>query len=211
MVRARGENPFANDVDEASRTLVGELRRRAEVARAQQGGQRTDRYDAEQLSNLVGHEVFHVAGRLINRRGFGKMVFLRLRDESGEIQLFVKEEDAKEQFARLDELDIADHIEALGPLMVTKTGELSSPKLPVLYQTSGTVWQTLNSAIVAVMSISLPIPTSQWRFGLGPSSSRLCVPSSTAETSSRSRPPPYIRWWAAPPHIPSRRITTRWT
>jgi lysyl-tRNA synthetase, class II len=125
VVRARGENPFANDVHEASRTAIGELRRRADDARVQEGDQKTDRYDAEQLAKAVGQEVFHVVGRLINRRGFGKMVFLRLRDESGEIQLFVKEEDAKEQFARLEDLDIADHVEAHGPLMVTKTGELS--------------------------------------------------------------------------------------
>jgi lysyl-tRNA synthetase, class II len=51
--------------------------------------------------------------------------FLNLRDESGAIQLFAKEEDMAAQFFRLDELDIADHIEARGPLMVTKTGELS--------------------------------------------------------------------------------------
>src|SRR5690606_28557229 len=40
-------------------------------------------------------------------------------------QLFIKEEEAGAAFARLDDLDIADHIEASGPLTVTKTGELS--------------------------------------------------------------------------------------
>lgn len=124
-VRARGENPFANDVDAATRVLIADLRRRTQSARAL-GDDKADRYQAEQVTALVGSQVFHVAGRLINRRGFGKMVFLRLRDESGEMQLFLKEDPSTvAAFERLDDLDIADHIEARGPLMVTKTGELS--------------------------------------------------------------------------------------
>jgi lysyl-tRNA synthetase class 2 len=125
-VRARGENPFANDIDGDTRVLLAELRRRAEDARVLgPEGAKTDRYDAEHVARLVGDQSFHVVGRLMNRRGFGKMVFLRLRDDSGEMQLFLKEEDAGQDFARLEDLDIADYVEARGPLMVTKTGELS--------------------------------------------------------------------------------------
>ena len=124
-VRARGENPFANDVDATSRVLVSALRGLAQAGLGGDGADKADRYDAGKVEALVQGREFHVAGRLINRRGFGKMVFLRLRDESGEIQLFLKEEDAGDAFARLEDLDIADHIEARGPLMVTKTGELS--------------------------------------------------------------------------------------
>jgi len=122
-VRARGENPFANDVDASTRVLLSTLRAKAQPALVV--GDKADRYDPAKVEALVGREEFHVAGRLINRRGFGKMVFLRLRDESGELQLFIKEEEAGAAFARLDDLDIADHIEASGPLTVTKTGELS--------------------------------------------------------------------------------------
>lgn len=127
-VRARSENPFANDIDQASRSSVELIRQKVVSARlgeVEGSGSETDKYDAEKVTAIVGSTPFHVAGRLMARRGFGKVSFLNLRDESGAIQLFVKEEEMGDEFWRLDDLDIADHIEARGPLMVTKTGELS--------------------------------------------------------------------------------------
>ncbi len=59
------------------------------------------------------------------RRGFGKASFLRLRDGSGEIQLFAKKDIMGASFDALDDVDIADHVEVRGRAMVTKTGELS--------------------------------------------------------------------------------------
>lgn len=124
-VRARGEEPFANDVDTTSRLMISEVRQLVESARmapSEQGA----KYDPVQVELLGASQgSVHVVGRLMLRRGFGKVSFLKLRDESGEIQLFVKQDELGAEFARLEDIDIADHLEVRGPLMVTKTGELS--------------------------------------------------------------------------------------
>src|SRR5690606_8349667 len=74
---------------------------------------------------LCGGTSVHVFGRMMARRGFGKVAFLKLRDGTGEIQLFAKADEMGEGFAALKDIDMADHIEVSGPLMVTKAGELS--------------------------------------------------------------------------------------
>src|SRR5688572_1082903 len=122
-LRKDGKNPFANDVTVADRTLLHDLRKRFEAARvASDDG---DRYDALKVEEIGGGASFHVFGRLMARRGFGKAAFLRLRDRSGEIQLFGKKDVMGDAFGALDELDLADHVEARGKAMVTKTGELT--------------------------------------------------------------------------------------
>lgn len=74
-----------------------------------------------------------VAGRLVAIRKFGKMAFLVLRDASGTIQLFLQADDVDpldaldsqigmEQIALLD---TSDFVEATGPVIRTKTGEVS--------------------------------------------------------------------------------------
>jgi lysyl-tRNA synthetase class 2 len=123
QLRARGLNPFANDADTSDRSFVGELRTAYASALLEPVAEL--RYDPERVSSLGAGAVHHVLGRVIARRGFGKASFLRLRDGSGEIQLFAKKDSMGEAFAALDELDIADHVEARGRAMVTKTGELS--------------------------------------------------------------------------------------
>ncbi len=75
----------------------------------------------------------HVTGRLISWREHGKLVFGTLMDQSGEIQLFVREDlmeagDIKEQtlsFGHLDLLDIGDFVQAFGEVIKTRTGEVS--------------------------------------------------------------------------------------
>ena len=118
-VRGRGENPFANDVNEAERVAIAEVRRR--FARALLEPEEELRYDPERVAG----EPLSIAGRLVARRGFGKASFLRVRDTTGELQLFAKKDVLGEAFARLEDIDIADHIEARGRPMVTRTGELS--------------------------------------------------------------------------------------
>ncbi len=122
-LRARGENPFANDVATDGRVLIAALRDEAKGALV--GSAVDQRYDVEKVQSHFGDKSMVVLGRLIARRGFGKVVFLRLRDGSGELQLFVKEDVLGEAFSVLEELDIADFIEAKGTLMVTQKGELS--------------------------------------------------------------------------------------
>lgn len=74
-----------------------------------------------------------VAGRVMGIRKFGKLAFIVVRDQSGELQLFlqagkVAERDAAHgvlAMADLPLLDTGDFIEATGPVIKTKTGEVS--------------------------------------------------------------------------------------
>ena len=50
---------------------------------------------------------------------------MRIRDGSGEVQLFVKQDVLGEAFAVLEDLDLADFVQAKGTAMVTQKGELS--------------------------------------------------------------------------------------
>jgi lysyl-tRNA synthetase, class II len=117
-----GRNPFANDADARDRTLLGALR--AAYAGARTGEEAEERYDAERVA-AVGNQTHHVFGRIVARRGFGKATFLVLRDGTGELQLFAKQDVMGDAFGALEDLDVADHVEARGHVMVTKKGELT--------------------------------------------------------------------------------------
>jgi lysyl-tRNA synthetase class 2 len=83
----------------------------------------------EQFEN----ETVTVAGRIKSLRKFGKLAFVVIRDQSGEIQLFLHGPDVAELDAsngvlgmkQLTLLDTGDFIEATGTVMKTKTGEIS--------------------------------------------------------------------------------------
>ncbi|HEX7671078.1 MAG TPA: lysine--tRNA ligase [Polyangiaceae bacterium] len=126
-VRARGENPFANDVDVSDRVLVRDVRERFKSALQEPASE--ERYDAAAVTAIAaqppGSAPAHVLGRLVARRGFGKASFLRVRDLSGEIQIFAKQDILGAGFAALTDIDVGDHVEVRGGIMVTKTGELS--------------------------------------------------------------------------------------
>lgn len=74
-----------------------------------------------------------VAGRVIGLRKFGKLAFIVLSDQSGQVQLFlhgpdVAETDGSKGFIGMKDmnlLDTGDFIEATGAVMKTKTGEIS--------------------------------------------------------------------------------------
>jgi len=55
-----------------------------------------------------------VAGRVIAMRGFGKASFLKLRDRQGEIQLFCRSDSLGQGMDRLQEIEVADFVEAEG-------------------------------------------------------------------------------------------------
>jgi lysyl-tRNA synthetase class 2 len=118
----RGQNPFANDVDASDRTRVLTLRNTYAEALTDPAELR---YDPVKVEALGSGKTYHLFGRLVARRGFGKASFLRLRDDSGELQLFAKMDIMGDAFAALEDLDVADHVEVRGRAMVTKTGELS--------------------------------------------------------------------------------------
>ncbi len=68
-----------------------------------------------------------VTGRALARRGFGKTAFVPIRDESGDLQLFLNVDhlDARDFETVLPSLDVGDIVGAEGPVFWTKRGELS--------------------------------------------------------------------------------------
>jgi len=66
-----------------------------------------------------------VAGRMLFRRGMGKASFVQIQDMTGRIQLFVQANAVGDSYDALKSWDIGDIVAAEGPLMRTKTGELS--------------------------------------------------------------------------------------
>jgi lysyl-tRNA synthetase class 2 len=122
-VRARGENPFPNDLRPGERSLSHELRIRFQDALLEPRSEL--RYDPAAVERIAGDSRVLVRGRLMARRGFGKASFLELRDRSGTIQLFAKKDVMGDGFEALADIDVADHVEGHGRPMVTKTGELS--------------------------------------------------------------------------------------
>jgi lysyl-tRNA synthetase class 2 len=118
-IRGRGENPFANDV--ASRAPIDDV---AAVRASAPPGQ-GDRYDAAAVDKAVGERRFHVAGRVIALRSTGGLSFVRLRDRTGEIQLMLDQAGLKADYARLEDVDVGDFVEAAGRLTASKRGELS--------------------------------------------------------------------------------------
>jgi len=67
-----------------------------------------------------------VAGRLMSKRGMGKVVFADLQDGEGRIQLFVKiDEVGEEVLAAFKKYDIGDIVGVDGVVFRTKMGEIS--------------------------------------------------------------------------------------
>lgn len=67
-----------------------------------------------------------VAGRIMLRRLMGKASFVHLQDMSGQIQLYIRQDDiSSESYEAFKHWDLGDIIGATGILFKTKTGELS--------------------------------------------------------------------------------------
>jgi lysyl-tRNA synthetase class 2 len=67
-----------------------------------------------------------VAGRIMSRRGHGKVSFMDLQDSKGKIQIFVKMNAiGEEAYKNLNLLDLGDIIGVKGEVFKTKTGEVS--------------------------------------------------------------------------------------
>ena len=86
-----------------------------------------DRYGdapAEEIAKDPGN--WSIAGRVLALRSFGKAAFLRVRDRSGEIQVWVKKDKVGDRaFEIFKLLDVGDIVAAEGPATRTKTGELT--------------------------------------------------------------------------------------
>lgn len=86
----------------------------------------------DDFDGLEGQTVV-VAGRIVGIRKFGKLAFIVLRDQSGQVQLFLHTDNVAELDAargvlgmkQLPLLDTGDFVEASGEVIKTKTGEIS--------------------------------------------------------------------------------------
>ncbi|HOU55101.1 MAG TPA: lysine--tRNA ligase [Myxococcota bacterium] len=70
--------------------------------------------------------VVAIAGRVMAINSFGKAAFLRIRDQSGSLQAYVKKDQVDETtFERMRLTDIGDIVGVRGTLFRTRTGELT--------------------------------------------------------------------------------------
>ena len=115
--RAAGRNPYRNDIGPTH--SAAEVRRRYEPTRPS-GAQ------AEGIHPVDG-EVVRLVGRAVARRGFGKTVFLPIRDASGDLQLFLNVDhcDPADFESVVPDIDVGDVVAGEGQVFWTKRGELS--------------------------------------------------------------------------------------
>ena len=77
----------------------------------------------------MGHDagpVVKVAGRVMLSRSFGKLTFMTLRDESGELQIGLDKKRVPELDWKVGELvDLGDQVVVEGPLGTTRKGEIT--------------------------------------------------------------------------------------
>lgn len=110
--------------------------RRDKLSELQDAGQDPfvqTKYDRTHHSvNIVEHfdafegQNVRVAGRLMSKRGMGKVLFCDLADRDGKIQLFIKRDMlGEEAYALVKKYDIGDIVGAEGEVFKTKTGEVS--------------------------------------------------------------------------------------
>jgi lysyl-tRNA synthetase class 2 len=109
-LRTEGIDPYPH-VSLPDRTLIKDVLAAHDAAELSEGGHPELRY--------------HVAGRVISRRGHPKTSFLDLRDLSGSIQIVVRLEDlGEETYERVMSLDIGDIVGVEGFVYKTKRGQL---------------------------------------------------------------------------------------
>ena len=130
-LREAGSDPFRNDVGPA--ISLAEVRERYQATRPAPAeppapGAPRDKGECkgEGITPIDG-DTLRVAGRAIGKRGFGKTVFVPLRDATGDLQLYLNVDHLDpDDFARVMlQLDAGDIVVAEGPAFWTRRGELS--------------------------------------------------------------------------------------
>lgn len=87
---------------------------------------KTERTDVIAEAREKEGEKVTVVGRVMAIRGHGGLIFMDLRDESGQMQLVIKKDNVSEREWMIQELvDIGDFVQAGGGVFKTKAGEIS--------------------------------------------------------------------------------------
>lgn len=87
---------------------------------------KTERTDVIAEAREKEGEKVKVAGRVMAIRGHGGLIFMDLRDESGQMQLVIKKDNVSEKEWLIQELvDIGDFVQVGGGVFKTKAGEIS--------------------------------------------------------------------------------------
>ncbi len=80
-------------------------------------------------AHVAGHDYtipVAVAGRLVTIRDMGKSQFVKILDQDGQLQLYLKRDVVGEEaYAAFKRLDLGDIIGAQGTLFITKSGEIT--------------------------------------------------------------------------------------
>jgi lysyl-tRNA synthetase class 2 len=128
-LRAAGSDPYRNDIGPA--ISLADVRARYQATKpppADPAAARDKRSAGagEGITPIDG-EIHRVAGRAIGKRGFGKTVFVPLRDATGDLQLYLNIDHLDPgDFANIvPQLDAGDIVVAEGPAFWTRRGELS--------------------------------------------------------------------------------------
>jgi lysyl-tRNA synthetase, class II len=128
-LRDTGSDPFRNDL--APAIALADVRARYQATRPPPADPAAPPKDKAKDKGegivLVDGEIHRVAGRAMGKRGFGKTVFVPLRDATGDLQLYLNVEhlDAGDFASVVPQLDAGDIVVAEGPVFWTKRGELS--------------------------------------------------------------------------------------
>ena len=81
---------------------------------------------AELADGAVTEDVVKIGGRVVAKRGQGKIMFIVVRDTTADIQLFCRVNDVPEEaWATLKVLDLGDIIGVTGAVIRTQRGQLS--------------------------------------------------------------------------------------
>ena len=76
--------------------------------------------------DAFAEKTVQVAGRIMSKRGMGKAIFCHIKDDRGQIQLYIRKDAVTEQeFADFRKYDIGDIIGVSGYVFKTKTEEIS--------------------------------------------------------------------------------------
>jgi lysyl-tRNA synthetase class 2 len=128
-LRAAGSNPYRNDLGPG--ITLAEVRARYQATKPPPADPAAARGAgaggaSEGIVPIDGQN-HRVAGRAVGKRGFGKTVFVPLRDATGDLQLYLNVDHLDPgDFANIvPQLDAGDMVVAEGPAFWTKRGELS--------------------------------------------------------------------------------------